>query len=108
MHACTHERTHACTHACKHARTQTHYVMLYINRSAASSKKGDIKYDMLMSQQQELRMVDIERENRVMLDKMSYVYRTPPSLDNLVSEYNAYLLSVVKRSVSVHSIHDGE
>ncbi|KAI0235514.1 hypothetical protein LSAT2_013956 [Lamellibrachia satsuma] len=47
-------------------------------------------------QQQELRMVDIERENRVMLDKMSYVYRTPPSLDNLVSEYNAYLLSVVK------------
>ena len=44
-------------------------------------------------------MVEIEQENAVMLEKMSYAYRTPPSLDNMVSRFNEYLLSVVRRLV---------
>ena len=42
-------------------------------------------------------MVEVERDNRTMLERMSYVYRTLPSLDNLVSERHAYHQAVVKK-----------
>ena len=47
------------------------------------------------SQKEEFQLCDMENENQILLEKMSYIFRTPPLVDTHRLQYN-----VIKRWVA--------